>query len=1046
MPTSSDVSGRAGFHKIGLFWRYTLRNMALPEQLINFVGDGEAVLFVGSGASRDVGAPTGAELAKLLATEFGKGLPATDDLQNLVDILESYPTVSRTEVDRAILRALRKFSPGPGHKLITTMRWRGIFTTNFDELIENSYRSVLTAGARPAQELNLVVGGSNDSYSADDPGMVSVFKLNGCLSQIDRFPLVLSTNDFRNTKKRQTKWLRYLRQLANRHAIIFVGYSFVDGIGIRLLKDIQAASPYGREREMFAVDPAFSNGEVGAHLQNFNVTPIGMKFGDFFTALDHAGAGRANKQLLAQGIERFVTTSGAVTIDDRLRMALEPQVEILSPRGPQRDARRFLSGVRPDAEDLRGHNDIDRDKLAALVALIEQTLKQDDYVRPMVAVLGNGGAGKTTLASRAAFEVANKGLATSFVLRDQHDRWNASQLLELVHHVQGPVVFVVNDLEQPKRISALRRLRAEVSSARVPVVFLLSCQKATWNLLARGAAESAAEFFIEGTLSRAEATALVAKLRENHLLKTPGLDAASLVRKVAEDCDGHLVVAMLELATEGRFKDILLLEYENLSPRAKEVYQYVALLHQYGISLPEYILNAVTVRDYNVFANEVMKVDSELVFVQDLNRVSKRLYFRTRHPLIAKTIVDVVLPKVEDRVRKLLEIVRALAGTDEDRHLAIQILTHDRLRKDIGDASHVDQLFDLATEIFPGDRTVILHLGKWEVRKGNLQRARDLLEFGRSLEPRDSYLVNELGICALRQAQQENQAVIRDARYNEALSRFHEKERMDPGSHYGFLWEAKCHLSRAQHQSRDGRLDPLSDALDAIRRGLSSVRPDERAPLDELKPRILHDLGGSQEIIADLMARATKEPLPYASWYHLLAVCYLEGRELKSARAAVESGLEVYGADPRLQGFLLELLERDLHTPETRERVRSIVRKTPSTVTTQYLEAVCRYYDDDFKGSKEAFDVLRETHFGLPTRVRVLLQSPEGVVLVKKGEWSFLGPRRLVREFDSGLRLVTDPVLWRQEPGVREVKYSVGFSLMGPRAIKPKPPLEPPAS
>src|SRR6266508_1257247 len=104
---------------------------------------------------------------------------------------------------------------------------------------------------------------------------------------------------------------------------------------------------------------------------------------------------------------------------------------------------------------------------------------------------------------------------------------------------------------------------------------------------------------------------------------------------------------MLELVRGGRFRDIVLSEYQNLTPRAQDAYRYVALLHQHNLSIPDYLLNHVTVRDWDLFQQEVIRLDADLIIVQDVSSTTRRLFFRSRHPAIAKVILDTTVPKRE---------------------------------------------------------------------------------------------------------------------------------------------------------------------------------------------------------------------------------------------------------------------------------------------------------------------------------------------------------------------------------------------------------------
>jgi hypothetical protein len=126
--------------------------LELPDDLVNAVQDGRAVLFLGAGASRGAKdskgkvIPDGKELASILVKEYlgeeYKGL----DFRTAYDLSCSVRDV-RT-VQRRIHEILDPFQPADFHELIATFAWAGIATTNYDLIVERTYdQSPLTPSA-----------------------------------------------------------------------------------------------------------------------------------------------------------------------------------------------------------------------------------------------------------------------------------------------------------------------------------------------------------------------------------------------------------------------------------------------------------------------------------------------------------------------------------------------------------------------------------------------------------------------------------------------------------------------------------------------------------------------------------------------------------------------------------------------------------------------------------------------------------------------------------------------------------------------------------
>lgn len=1019
--------------------------LEIPRRLVELISAGDCVLFVGAGASRDASGPTGSELATLLGSHFGKADIPTSDLRRFADILTGLPDVDREDVDKRIIESVKALAPSAGHRLVPSFCWRAIFTTNYDRLIEVSYDIAHTEKIHAAQDLQLVVS-LVDPYGMHDRGQVPLFKLHGCISNISKGnPLVLTTRDYQSTAKKRRKFLRYLRQLVREHVILFAGYSFADGVILPLLDEIEAESPYRSTRHMFAIDlnVAVSGAEF---LRSRNIECISSSFSEFFTTLADQLDANARRACLSRRLEIMQDIKGEkVVLPAALRLSLDNQVEQLTPHGfHETDGKGFLSGLPPENGDLRGGTDIERQETERLTAVVREQLGSKEFLRPAVIVLGVGGAGKSTLACRVAYNLAASGEAAAFRLKAE-ELWDRNQLIELANRVHGPSIFVVNDIEVSTRYKAVRELRNYLSEARCQTTLLLSCQKAVWNGYQQSNARlDIGEFSMSDCLSRPEARELVLRLVQRGLLAEGSrYELDRLANHVVSECEGHLVVAMLELVRNGKFRDIILFEYENLSDRAKNAYKFVALLHQHSIAIPDYLLNQVTVKDWDVFKREVIRLEADLIIVQDLNSSSGRIMFRTRHPLIAQVVLDAVVPKREDRVRMYRGVVEAIAGTHEDRAFLLQLLTSREVRRDLGHDQHVEELFEIALETFPEDRTLLLHLGKFETQVGNLDRAYDLLTFARSLEPRDTYIIHQLGICLQKRAERESDPVVKDATYQEALKLFELKQLRDPYSHYGYTAEAKLHLSRVRRLLGGGKaeLDALSAAAAAIQRGLAIVWPDDRGPLKECEVQMFGTLQDPAKVVKWIESMRTADGrLTYGSTYHLLAVCLMRMGETERALGAIQEGLTHYPGDRRLSGLFLELVEAHLHSPSLRERCKALLSSGRLAVEpdlgVSFVEAVIKYYDDQYSATRYAFESIRErASYRASTRVRVLLRDENGNTVLKHGTVVVAGQRRWIRERDSGLRVaIDDPGALEKLGHPTEVTYELGFAFAGPRA------------
>lgn len=1011
----------------------------IPEALLEKIVAGDCILFLGAGATRDAGGPTGRELAELLANRFSRPDIPVDNIQHFSDILTSLPEVDREEIDSAIIDALRNLKPSPGHWVIPRVPWKALFTLNYDRLIEQAYDGLHgVKDEKPQQSLKVIIGNRQTAFLSDS-SVVSLYKIHGCISNIEKkTPLVLTSIDYERTRKNRRKMLRVLRDFAHEHTILFVGYSFSDPHLITLLKEMEEESPYRSHRTMYLISNDTSDSEV-AFFESNRIKVIQCAFSAAFSEISSFLKREANKQVLAARLTPIREARGEIArIPPRLRVSLDHQIEILDRDvSPQRSATRFLSGQLPTAADLKNRNDIERKQHVDIIRLLDEAIVSDNYLCPLIMVLGSGGSGKSTIACRAAYDFVEQSKAIACRLKS-HELVKTQDIVSFAKALKCPIIFIAEGLEISAQFRKMTHLRNSLSSERCQAVIVASCQKAVWNEHFRKHPQKDVVLFsLDDRLVDDEARALVDLLHKHRMLAEPYSSSKDTrhVRNIIDDCEGHLVVAMLELVKNSRFRTIIIGEFENLTERAREAYKYVALIHQHRLSVPDYLLNQLALDDWNLFINEVIRSESEFVILQDLSK--HRIYFRTRHPIVAKTIVDHVLPKHEDRVRTYREVIRNLGASEEDRHFLLDLLTSKSALDDIREDKYVKEFFETALDLFPEDELFILHLGKFQNQRRNLEDAYDILSWGRRLNPRNTHILHQLGVCEENRASIELVLSKRAALFREAEEIYREIQLLDPTSHYGYTSETRLHLRQARCEAEEDRYNHLSAACAAIERGLEAVRPDHRDRLLETQAEIWTEVGNVEEVVARLSSLDQDGNINYGYSYHLLSSgLFSMGRDSEAIRV-INKGLERFPGDLRLGAAALNLFENNFYNQAIRERFRDmfLARNIPEELKSRvtFLRGVKNYYDHNINWSRKDFRELRRLlGFGASGKIRIVHSDSDGSIVEKEGFCSRRGGQLFIKDQQLGYRiLVSNPAKWQSIGQSPKVVYGTGFSLQG---------------
>jgi hypothetical protein len=172
--------------------------------------------------------------------QFLAGEHSNDNLERVASLVENKPGVGRAELIDFIVRELSGLEPGCGHALMKDITWPAVVTTNYDTLIEDSYKSSpeLPQPVRVLRSADLVKTNRPRTWGSGPP----LIKLRGSISDpfAEGAGLVISQDDlFKATGRRKgllsmLEWLKYTR------TFVFVGYSFGDYDLNKLWYDIRA--------------------------------------------------------------------------------------------------------------------------------------------------------------------------------------------------------------------------------------------------------------------------------------------------------------------------------------------------------------------------------------------------------------------------------------------------------------------------------------------------------------------------------------------------------------------------------------------------------------------------------------------------------------------------------------------------------------------------------------------------------------------------------------------------------------------------------------
>ena len=169
------------------------------------------------------GCPAGARLSVRLAEAVGYRLPAEDQFitaDHLLTALQHYENQrGRQQLVQHLYDKLdtTTVDPTPVHRIIASLPVRILFTTNYDDLIEQALR-------RARRRHNVILSESQLSLWSEEH--VQVIKLCGSLDRADS--IIITKNDFNTYSSTHARLAERLRTVLESKTALFLGYSLQD--------------------------------------------------------------------------------------------------------------------------------------------------------------------------------------------------------------------------------------------------------------------------------------------------------------------------------------------------------------------------------------------------------------------------------------------------------------------------------------------------------------------------------------------------------------------------------------------------------------------------------------------------------------------------------------------------------------------------------------------------------------------------------------------------------------------------------------------------
>jgi NAD-dependent SIR2 family protein deacetylase len=580
------------------------------------------VLVLGAGASIPSGAPTSTELRDLLGNQFHITDYEQYNLADLATIIEGQK--NRKPLISAIRERLEKLQPSGGLVSLPLFNWSGIFTTNYDNLIEKTYQK---------HNKNLSVFSSNyDFHGTGIKADQELFKIHGTIEKDvcdgNNSRLILTSTDYDQVAVYREALYSRLRDKMLSKSVLIIGHSLNDPDLRSMIDEAQRIkSSSGAPGKIFLFIYQ-KNEDLATVFQARGLTVCFGGIDELITALLKS---TPERQLLLSVNNEILSVSPIL-----MSSSLTVSTEMVNQTG--RLERMFSGKPANFADILRGWT-FDREITDEIEA---QHINKDD--KKISVVLGAAGVGKTTAVRKSLVRLTQRGCECWEHKNDfafDAKEW-AKVNDELVKRNSDGVLFVDDAHNFIRELNSLIEILASKESWSLHLVFTSS--KANWNPRLKTAEifKNCRDFElsrltlseINNLLDLLDVSKEIRKLVENDFL---GFNRTQRLDRLKVRCDSDMFVCMKNIFGFQGIDTIILDEFKNLHGDLQSIYRITAGMQAIGASVHRELVRRLT----GLEAQNVPNVLDGLDGIIEEYTVSTRdgIYgWQVRHDLIAEIL------------------------------------------------------------------------------------------------------------------------------------------------------------------------------------------------------------------------------------------------------------------------------------------------------------------------------------------------------------------------------------------------------------------------
>ena len=1028
--------------------------MEIPKILVDQIREGQALLFLGAGASRGAShrsnqqLPVGKELGAMIAKKFLGEEFVDRPLDQIAEL-----AISETDlytVQKFIADIFYEFYPADFHELIPKFMWVAIATTNYDLIIERAYDAVKDKLQQPVV---FKKNGERIEQRLKAPNSLIYLKLHGCITDTNdsNIPLILTPEQYITHKKGRSRLFERLENLAYEFPLLFIGHTLSDPDLRAILLDL--AELRDAKPRSYLVSPNVTSADKRLW-ENRKIHVIEKSFQAFLLELDNSIPEHA--RILSTLIPREehplfrrCQVSNKIRPSESLTSFLTKDVDYVH-KGIKTtviDPKAFYKGYFIDLSPIINELDVRRlisDDIMSEVLLTgeeDRTERQEFYL-----LKGHAGSGKSVILNRIAWDASVEYDRLCLFVKPFASP-DYEPLAELYNLCKDRIFLFVDPVDE--YLDLIEEFIHRSRKDKLPLTIIGAERHNEWNISCENLEPYLTHTYELEYLTEKEIRDLIGLLsRHKSLGYLEELKPQERQKALSKKAGRQLLAALHEATLGKAFTDIVFDEYQSIASRkAQSLYLTVCILHRLGIHTRAGVISRVHAIPFAMFQDELFKPLEFVVFALK-NELIMDYVYRSRHAHIAEIVFERVLVQPEDRYDEYMRIIAALdVDYNADREAFKKLVSARQLLDLFKDPQMIGQVYEVAKKRFPENPWLMQQEAIFEMNcpGGSMDRATSLLQQAHKLAPYNKAIAHSLAELSSKKADKASKPLEK--------KKFRQESRKIALE----IISGDALTSPAYHTLIKVGIDELSELLDqadqaTVERKIKDVEKTIAKALQFFPddPYILASESKFSELIDrhpqafESMRRAFKRNKRNAYIAARLAKMYEERNEMEQAIGVLENCVEASPSNKYIN-FRLGMLMTKLpgsNKAEIKHHLRRSFTEGDSNYVAQFWYARFVYLENDYDEAYKIFDRLRDAN--LDTRVK---KEPRGVVVEDGRPVRFYGTvSKLESSYGFIIRdgyqdkifahcLYTSNLEWESLKSQKRVTFELGFNYRGPFAV-----------